>query len=70
MIPGLAQWVKGSGVTTAVAQVSAMAQNHALVQEFPYAEAVGKKKKRETCTHTHPDNFQNTLKKKKKVLDF
>ena len=31
------KWVKGSGIATAVAQVTAAAQIQSLTQEFPYA---------------------------------
>ena len=47
MIPDLAHWVKGSGIATAVAQVSAVARIQPLAQELPNAtgEAIKKKKK-------------------------
>ena len=39
-ISGLAQWVKGSGVATAVAQIQS------LIQELPYAVGLPKKKRK------------------------
>ena len=38
--------VKGSGIVTAVAQVTAVAGVQSLAREFPHAEAWSKKKKR------------------------
>ena len=43
-IPGVVQWVKGSGVATAVAQVVAVAWIQPLAQEFPYALGAAIKK--------------------------
>ena len=37
LIPGLVQWVKGSGVATAVLQVEAVAQIWSLAWQCPYA---------------------------------
>ena len=45
-IPGLAQWVKGSGVAAAVAQVTAVAQIQSLPRELPCTVGVAIKKKK------------------------
>lgn len=49
MILSLVQWVKGPGVVTAVAQVTAEAQIPSLAWEHPYAmgAVINRKKKRE-----------------------
>ena len=39
----MAQWVKGSSVATAVAQITALTQIQSLAQELPYAVGVAKK---------------------------
>ena len=39
-IPGLAQYVKGSGVATAVAQITAAAWIQSLAWELPYTAGV------------------------------
>ena len=44
-IPGLAQWVKGLGVATDVAQVTAAAQIQPMVWKLLYVSAAIKKKK-------------------------
>ena len=44
-VTGPAQWVKGSGVASASAQVTAVAWIHPLAQEHPYAMGVAIKKK-------------------------
>ena len=44
-MPGLLQWLKGSGIATAVTQVAAAAQIQSLAQELPYAIGVTIKKK-------------------------
>ena len=49
MIPGSAQWVKGSSIAAAAAQVSAVPQIKFLAQKLPYAVGVAiKKKKKKT----------------------
>ena len=45
MIPGLVQWVKRSGVATAVAQVSGVARIQSLAQKLTYAEGAAIKKR-------------------------
>ena len=47
MIPGLAQWVKRSGVVTAVVQVNAAAQIRSLAWELPYAAGVAMEKNKQ-----------------------
>ena len=44
-IPGLVQWVKGSGVSIAAAQVTAVAWIQSLIQELPYAAGAAKERK-------------------------
>ena len=44
-IPGPVQWVKGSSIATAAAQVTATAQIQFLAQELPCATGVAIKKK-------------------------
>ena len=44
MSPNLVQWVKGSGVAAAAAQVTATAQIHSLAWELPYATGAAIKK--------------------------
>ena len=39
-IPGPVQWVKGSGVAPAVAEITAVVQTHSLAWELPYATGV------------------------------
>ena len=41
------QWVKGSGVAVAMAQVTAVAQIQSMAQKLPYAMGVAIKKKKE-----------------------
>ena len=43
LIPSLEQWVKGSGVAIAAAQVTAEAQIQALAWELSYAMGVARK---------------------------
>ena len=45
------QWVKGSGVAIAVAQVAAAAQIQSLAQELPYAAGVAIKKNKFRSSH-------------------
>ena len=45
LIPGLAQWVKGSGVATAAEQVKATAPIQPLAQKHPYVPGAAIKKK-------------------------
>ena len=40
-----AQWIKGSGISTAAVEVTAVAGIQSLVQEFPYATSTLVKKK-------------------------
>ena len=46
-IPGLVQWVKGSGIAAAVVELAAVAWIRSLTWELPHAigEAIKKKKK-------------------------
>ena len=46
-IPGLSQWLKGSSIASAVAQVAAAAQIQSLAQKLPYAAGVAIKSKKE-----------------------
>ena len=55
MIPSLAQWVKGSGIAIAAAQVTAGALTQSLAWELPYAAGTAIKKKKK--------------KKKKKIIN-
>ena len=51
LIPKLTQWVSGSGIATAVAQVAALAQIQSLACELPYAAGAAiKKKKKKSVT--------------------
>ena len=42
----MAQWVKGSGIAKASAQVTTVAQIQSLTQELPYAPGIAIKKKK------------------------
>ena len=44
-VPTVVQWVKGSGIVTAMAQVTAAAQIQSLAQELPYALGAALKNK-------------------------
>ena len=46
LIPGLVQWVKGSDIAAAAAQVAAVAQLQSLARELPYAVGVAIKLKK------------------------
>ena len=54
-IPGLVQWVKGSGVAMAAVKVAAAAQICSLAQELPYAVGAAIKKffKKRILGHAH-----------------
>ena len=61
MIPGLAQWVKGSGIAVAVVWVTVVAQIQLLAQELPYAVGVAIKQnetKRKNKTKSLSRNTQ------------
>ena len=55
MIPGPVGWVKGSGVDTAVALVTAVVQIQPLAWELPYAVDTARKKGRKN--ERNADNF-------------
>ena len=44
LIPGPAQWVKGSGIAAAAGWITAVAQIQSLAWEFPYATGEAIKK--------------------------
>ena len=69
MIPGPALLVKGSGIATAVVQVTAVLQIESLAQELIYAIGVAiKKKKKKTKKKKNPINKKlKKIKKKKKT---
>ena len=60
MIPGLLQWVKGSGVPTATAQVAAAAWIQSLDQELPYP--MGEHKYTHVHMHIHIYTYTHTYK--------
>jgi len=47
LVPGLACWVKGSGIATTVALVAVVAQIQSLAWELPYAIGAAMKKEKE-----------------------
>ena len=55
MIPGPVGWIKGSGVDTAVALVTAVVQIQPLACELPYAVDMARKKERKN--ERNADNF-------------
>ena len=57
--PRLVQWVKGIGIATAVAQVTAAAWIQSPTQELPYAVGAAIKNKH-TNTHTHTKPTRST----------
>lgn len=63
LIPSPAQWVKGSRIATAVAQVAAAARIQSLTWELPYAigEATPKKKKKKECNSAALNSQTNPI---------
>ena len=53
MIPGPLQWVKGSGIATAVAEVTAVARTQSLAGNLSYAAGVAIKKKKSLQTEVN-----------------
>ena len=62
LIPGPAQWLKGSGIATAAAQVT-VAWIQSLAQQLPYAmDAATKLKTKQTNLKENLCDFSYTLK--------
>ena len=47
-IPGLAQWVKGSGIAALAGEATSVAQIQSLAQELPYATGAAIKRKKKS----------------------